>query len=480
MESRQATSGASALTLTTRVRRFLVDQETPISAFLKLRPLGARFLLESAEGEAKIARLSVVGLGAYRELIRNADGTYAAIGADRPASATPFLQALRNFTALDRPGELPADLPYAGGPVGYLAYDFVRELEQLPPGGSADARAHFIWPQALAVFDHAQSHLTLIVHVPGDDPAAEAQADERLDKIVHALRGAAPGGMSPAAIKPGPGRPDMSRGDYAAAVESAKEFIRQGDIYQVVPSFANRAHWQGDPFTVYRRLRRRNPSPYMFYLELGERTLVGASPEMLVRVEGSRVTTRPIAGSRPRGSDPVEDQQLERDLKADPKETAEHVMLVDLGRNDIGRVAKYGSVKVTTYRAVERYSHIMHLVSEVEGELAPGRDALDALSAVFPAGTLTGAPKVRAMEILQSLEGRPRGAYGGAVGYYDYRGNLDTCITIRTLELAHDEAVVQAGAGIVLDSDPVREHDECLRKAGALLDSLAPDLEEWL
>jgi anthranilate synthase component 1 len=468
--------------LFTVVRRFRVDQETPISAFLKLRPLGARLLLESVEGEEKIARFSFVGLGAYRDLRQEADGSYRSDGAPMPAAGERFLDALRRTAALDRPADpLPEDLPYCGGPVGYLAYDFVRDLERLP-GPTADGpRAHFVWPAAVVAFDHARALLTVVCHGRGNDPAsARDAAGAAADAIVRALRSPAPRSLSPEAVHPGEARPDMTRDAYTQAVRRAQDHIRRGDAYQVVLSFATRVPWQGDPFTVYRRLRRLNPSPYMFYLEMGERVLVGASPEMLVRVEGRRVTMRPIAGSRPRGADPTQDSALEADLRADPKEGAEHVMLVDLGRNDVGRVARYGSVVVTRYRSVERYSHIMHLVSEVQGDLADGRDALDAVAATFPAGTLTGAPKVRAMEIIADLEAAPRGCYGGAVGYLDLRGNLDTCITIRTLELSGGVATVQAGAGIVLDSDPDREHDECRRKAEAVMEALADRGEEWL
>jgi anthranilate synthase component 1 len=363
--------------------------------------------------------------------------------------------------------------------VGYFAYDVAALYEPLgtpPPDelGLPDVYLQFM--QNMAIFDHFTHNIYLLVHRPvsgGNSPSAEELAAVELEKMTSALAvrlpssAACPGKDSRETVTAG-----MSGSEFAKQVRIAKEHIMNGDIFQVVLSQRCSVPLQEDPFAVYRRLRRLNPSPYMFFLRNPEVTLVGASPEMLVRVEDRTVTTRPIAGTRRRGRSPEEDRQLETELLADAKEMAEHVMLVDLGRNDIGRVSKYGTVQVSEYSRVERYSHVMHLVSEVTGELTEGKDALDALLGCFPAGTLTGAPKVRAMQLINELEPVRRGPYGGAVGYLDFNGNMDTCITIRTIVVRHGTAYVQTGAGIVADSQPDAEYRETQHKAGGLLAAL--------
>jgi anthranilate synthase component 1 len=367
---------------------------------------------------------------------------------------------------------------FTGGAVGYLGYDAIRLFERIPDrheAGDAPVAA-FSFYRAIVAFDHVLQHLILIANVEPGKRAAYERAQEILDALEHDLtsgriaprrrRGGAPDAH---ALEP---RFADDGAEFRAAVARAKEYIGIGDIFQVVLSRQTTVDCPVDPFTVYRALRMVNPSPYMYFLKDGDTAVAGSSPEILVRVEGRRVETRPIAGTRPRGATAEEDARLERELLADEKERAEHLMLVDLGRNDLGRVSRFGSVTVPEFMQVERYSHVMHIESSVVGELAPGRDALDALVAAFPAGTLSGAPKIRAMEIIDELEPARRGLYGGALGYLDLRGNLDFCIAIRTIVLAAGRATVQAGAGIVADSDPPTEQRETEAKAGALFAAL--------
>ena len=383
-----------------------------------------------------------------------------------------------------RPVRFP-DLPrFTGGAVGYLSYDVVRLVERLPRATADDLGfpdiLFGIYDTVLA-FDHLKQRIQIVSNIkteengrrlgPGalrDRFRAACRKIEATERLLR--RPAAPPARRPRGRDRW--RANVTAAQYKESVKRAKDYIRAGYIFQVVLSqrFARRA--SASPFSIYRALRRINPSPYMYYLDFGEVSLAGASPEMLVRVEGDRIRTRPIAGTRPRGRDEDRDLRLEQDLLADPKERAEHVMLVDLGRNDLGRVSRAGSVEVTRFMTVERFSHVMHLVSEVTGRLRPGQDAFDGLLACFPAGTVSGAPKVRAMEIIEELETTRRGPYAGAVGYIDYSGNLDSCITIRTTVMARGVAHVQAGAGIVADSIPEREHRECVSKAGALIDAI--------
>jgi anthranilate synthase component 1 len=455
-----------------------VDQESPITAFLKLRALGAHTLLESVAGDEKVARFSFIAVGRLAELVE--EGGEAVLRGEAGTVAGPdpvaLLRAGRDaYRAPVPPGHLA--LPYSGGPLGFFAYDWVRRLERLPSRHPRVAPEwYWTWPHTVLAFDHRHRSLTIIAQARPDE--GEAFLRGRLQAAVDALHQPFRPLDTPAR-RTGPVRANLTETAYGEMVERARAYIRAGDIFQVVPSQKLSAPVSGDPFGLYRRLRRLNPSPYLFYLETPALTLVGASPESLVRVQDGRVETRPIAGTRPRGRTPEEDEQLWEDLRQDEKEQAEHVMLVDLGRNDLGRVSLPGSVVVKALMIREQYSHVMHLVSVVEGRLDPSRDALDALMACFPAGTLTGAPKIRAMEIIDELEPERRGAYGGIVGYWSHQGALDTAITIRTLEIAEGLATVQAGGGVVADSQPEREYQESLNKARALLAVLEQE-EEWL
>jgi anthranilate synthase component 1 len=378
---------------------------------------------------------------------------------------------LARYRAVPVPG-LPR---FTGGLVGYLGYDAVRHLERLPRAATADLDlpdALFLLTDTLLIFDNVTHRITVVSNavVPDESPAgverAYRESQQKIDAIVAALRRpvGAPSGGTDAATEGEPAS-TLSRFEFCSAVRKAKEYIRAGDVIQVVLSQRLAIETGADPFDVYRALRVVNPSPYMYYLRLGDLKIVGSSPEMLVRLEGERIDLRPIAGTRPRGATEDEDERLATELVADPKERAEHIMLVDLGRNDVGRVARVGSVSVPDLMTVERYSHVMHLVSHVRGVVESGCAAFDVLKACFPAGTVTGAPKVRAMEIIEELEPVRRGPYAGAVGYVSFSGNLDTCITIRTILFSRGVAMVQAGAGIVADSDPDREYEETMNKA---------------
>jgi anthranilate synthase component 1 len=439
------------------------DLLTPVSAFLALRGRSERaFLLESVVGGERVARYSFLG--------RDPVATVEARAGD-----ADFVGALRS-----RLGPPAAEVPglprFTGGAVGYLAYDAVRLFERIPQrhGPSAAPVASFSFYRSLVAFDHVCQRLILIADADPGRRSAFEDAQSVLDGLESDLRRTAPG----SARAGPPDRSDMDAGlgdgdRYRDAVSRALAYIAAGDVFQVVLSRQTAVRCMHDPFTVYRALRMVNPSPYMYFLKDGTSAIAGASPEMLVRVEGRRAEMRPIAGTRPRGATAEEDARLAEELAGDPKERAEHLMLVDLSRNDLGRVCRFNSVTVPELMKVERYSHVSHLVSSVTGQLAEGKDALDALVAAFPAGTLSGAPKVRAMEIIDELEPQPRGLYGGAVGYIDLRGNLDFCITIRTLLLQGGRAVVQAGAGIVADSDPAAEQRETEAKAAALVEALS-------
>ncbi|MEK7704401.1 MAG: anthranilate synthase component I family protein, partial [Myxococcota bacterium] len=411
-------------------RELHADLETPVSAYLKLRPLGApSFLFESVEGSERWARYSILGVGARRTFTAREGAMDMIDAAGRPSThvVSDALNGLRALQRLDAPLSGVEDPPFVGGVFGYLAYDAVRRFERLPGivGPPSVPDAYFVEPQLLVVFDNRRHTLTMY---------AEERA--QIEKATQALRSNLP------PFRALPSHAEFvardRREDFCAAVERAKESIRAGDIIQVVLSrrFELTAH--GDPFHAYRGLRTINPSPYLFYFETPGLALAGASPEVMVRVQQGDITVRPIAGTRPRGRDGDEDDKLAADLLADAKERAEHLMLVDLGRNDVGRVSLPGSVRVPSFMQVEKYSHVLHLVSEVRGRLAPTYDCYDALRAAFPAGTLSGAPKVRAMQIIDELEGRRRGIYGGAVGYVGPRGDADFGIAIRTLE-AHGD-----------------------------------------
>jgi anthranilate synthase component I len=463
------------------------DTETPVSVFLKLRSGGTGFLLESAEQDGSLGRFSFVG--AMPDAVLRADdrGARVTTTAGTTAVATSPLGALRQFVGtapLHADGmEVPG---FLGGVVGALGYDLGRSLENLAariPDGAAVPVALFARYDTVVVFDHLKQQLAVVSLMPPDVPRGPAYetARDRVDATLDRLRTApAPGWFDPSGD---PADPDRLAGavrrqpaddDFLTAVSRAREYIHAGDAIQVVLSRRLEIPFDGDPFRLYRALRTINPSPYMFFLEFPELAVVGSSPEMLLRVEGSAAQLAPIAGTRPRGAGADADAALEADLLGDAKERAEHVMLVDLGRNDLGRVCRAGSVHVPRFMQVERYSHVMHLVSSVTGRLADGVDALDALAACFPAGTLSGAPKVRAMEIIEELETVRRGLYGGAVGYAGFGGrSLDTCIAIRTVVIRDGTAHLQVGAGIVADSDPHRELEETNSKARAMLAALA-------
>ena len=441
------------------------DLDTPVSAYLKLAPFRPRFLLESVEGGERLARYSFIGFGECLEVRLDAAGlTIGGAHSPRPTSRLEFLNALRSALAL-APKPLPEvpGVPLLGGLVGYTAYDAVRYFERVP-GRSLDAtetpHAHYVAPRSLLVFDH----LTRSVALLHDGSEAERQSLRR--DVVKALRGAVPAILAPGRFSPA--TPSLTEEAHALRVRRAQEYIACGDVYQLVLASRFEGRHALAPFEVYRALRLLNPSPYMYFCELGDITVVGSSPEALVKCHDGYAQLRPIAGSRPRGADTARDLALEAELLADPKENAEHVMLVDLARNDLGRVATAGSVVVDPYRVIERYSHIMHIVSGVNGRLAAGKDALDLFAATFPAGTLVGAPKVRAMEIIDELEPVGRQLYGGTVGYFGRCGDMDQAITIRTLVFRGDTYSYQAGGGIVADSAPQSEYDELMAKSAVL------------
>lgn len=462
----------------------IADLETPVSAMLKLadgRPNS--FLLESVEGGSIRGRYSFIGL--KPDLIWRCYGDRAEINREARFSPDSFescsmpalesLRALLEESAIDLPQDMP---PMAAGLVGYMSYDMVRLMERLPdenPKVIDVPDGLFIRPTVIAVFDTIEDLVTVITPVrpePGvDAEAAYRRAQERLADIVTDFGRSLPYRReAPADVAelPEP-RSNMPVETFKAMVDRAKEYILAGDIFQVVLSQRFEVPFTLPPFALYRSLRRLNPSPFLFYLDFGDFSIVGSSPEILVRLRDGKVTIRPIAGTRPRGKDAAEDKALSEDLLADPKELAEHLMLLDLGRNDVGRVAKIGTVKVTEQMTVEYYSHVMHIVSNVEGEIAPGHDALAALAAGFPAGTVSGAPKVRAMEIVDELEPDRRGVYAGCIGYFGANGDMDTCIALRTAVVKDGKMFVQAGGGIVYDSSPEGEYQESCNKARALL-----------
>jgi anthranilate synthase component 1 len=464
----------------------IADLETPVSAFLKLaegKPNS--FLFESVEGGSIIGRYSFLGM--RPDLIWRCRGQVAEINRKARFDADsfepldrPVLDSLRDLIEECR-FELPEGLPpMASCLLGYMGYDTVRLMEDLPdhnPLAIDVPDGLFIRPTVVAVFDRVEDLVTVFTPVwPRGDVsarAAYAQACERLADVAQDFERTLPRGRDVIADLdelPAPST-NMTREDFHAMVLKAKDYILAGDIFQVVLSQRLSLPFKLPPFALYRALRRLNPSPFLFFIDLGGFAIVGSSPEILVRLRDGTVTIRPIAGTRPRGATAAEDRALAEDLLADPKELAEHLMLLDLGRNDVGRVAEIGSVKVTERNAVELYSHVMHIVSNVEGRLAEGKDAMDALIAGFPAGTVSGAPKVRAMEIIEELEPERRGIYGGCVGYFGAGGSMDTCIALRTAVVKDERMYIQAGAGLVADSQPESEHQECWNKARALLRS---------
>jgi anthranilate synthase component 1 len=463
--------------------RLVADLDTPVSLMLKLTEARKdSFLLESVTGGEVRGRYSFMGM--KPDLIWECRGSAARI--NRSARFDPDawvaetddpLTSLRRLIAESRielPDELP---PMAAGLYGYLGYDMVRLVEKLPdvnpdPLGLPDAI--MLRPSVVLVVDGVKGEVTVIApawaHSGLSARAAYAQAAERVMDAVRDLDRTPAVATRDLGAGSELGEPvsNTSRADYLAMVEKAKDYIRAGDIFQVVPSQRWAQRFDLPPFALYRALRRTNPSPYMFYFNFGGFQVIGASPEILVRVKAGRVTIRPIAGTRPRGATPAEDAALEAELLADPKERAEHLMLLDLGRNDVGRVSKIGTVTPTEQFVIERYSHVMHIVSNVEGELSPGQDALSALLAGLPAGTVSGAPKVRAMQIIDELETEKRGVYGGGVGYFASQGDMDICIALRTAVVKDGTLYVQAGGGVVYDSDPAAEYQETVNKSKAL------------
>lgn len=476
--------------LTPICRELPADLDTPVSLFLKLGQSPPNFLLESVERGEKLGRYSFMGLG--HSLMLESKGNQAIIhnnSADQKISLEGrdplhlIQEILSNRQAVRIPG-LP---PFCGGAVGYLAYDIVNFFEELPQCRHDELDLPdcvFLFTDTMLAFDHVQHKMKIIANAcVGDDPdAAYHKAISEIEAIVAKLGKPPPQEYRVLSMEyRGEGRGEDSklsdnpqlasnfgRDEFVEMIRTAREYIAAGDAIQIVLSQRLRRKTRAKPFDIYRALRMVNPSPYMFYLDFGHLQLIGSSPEMLVKLDGEHAESRPIAGTRPRGQTEEEDLSLITELLADPKERAEHVMLVDLARNDLGRVCRYGTVKVSELMEIEKYSHVSHIVSAVEGKLNPGEDAFSLLRASFPAGTVSGAPKIRAMEIIAELEKTRRGPYAGAVGYFDFTGNMDTCITIRTIVMKGDTVYLQAGAGIVADSDPFAEYQETLNKLKAL------------
>ncbi|HEX6110189.1 MAG TPA: anthranilate synthase component I [Ktedonobacteraceae bacterium] len=470
----------------------LADMETPVSAYCKIASGPYSFLLESVVGGEQIARYSFIGIDPY--LIMKHDGNTATlqrVESERDAcieevscfDPLAFIQAeLEQYYLVNPIGIAHDELPsFHGGAVGYLAYETAARFEHLPvPEKNALGLplAIFCFTETVLVFDHLKHRVRIVTHLHLDAPDLQAEywrvlaiiedIQQRLQQTPHLPEEPVTRSDSTALRV----KSNRTSAEFESMVYRAQEYIRAGDIFQVVLSQRLSRHVNAAPFTVYRALRSINPSPYMFFLDFQDLHIIGASPELLVRVEDGEVTIHPIAGTRRRGEDPQSDQQLADELKNDPKERAEHVMLVDLGRNDAGRVSIPGSVKVSQFMEIERYSHVMHLVSNVTGQLRPELTSYDALRAGFPAGTVSGAPKIRAMEIISELEGEQRGIYAGAVGYFSHSGNLDTAITLRTMVIQNGRAYIQAGGGIVADSSPSEEYQESMNKAKALLRAL--------
>jgi anthranilate synthase component 1 len=477
-------------TLVPVTRTVAADLETPVSAFLRVAALEPEaFLLESVEGGEHVGRYTFIGIRPYKKMTAR-DGQITVTEADKQRTYPgDIFTELKAALEGETPAKLPGLPPFTAGAVGFFSYDVVRSIEDLPSIAADELHvpdAHLMFFDEVLAFDHVKKAIHLIVTVGARGPANTAaykQAVQRLDRLEEKLSWTIPkrtGTNAKGALKL---KPRTKPADFLRSVEAVKEYIAAGDVFQCVLSQRFDCTPGVDPFEVYRSLRIVNPSPYMYFLRFGlpasgtgagksparEAHIVGSSPEMLVRVHDGRVEYRPIAGSRPRGADEAEDRALEADLRTDAKEVSEHIMLVDLGRNDVGRVSEFGTVKVKDLMFVERYSHIMHLVSALEGTLRKGLAPLDAFRACFPAGTLSGAPKIRAMEIIEELEPARRGIYGGAIFYADFSGNLDSCIAIRTLFMDGEKGYIQSGAGVVADSIPQKEHEECGNKAKAVV-----------
>ena len=469
-------------TLIPVVRRLVADALTPVGALARLNDEPYAFLFESVVGGERVARYSMVGAVPRARLVGNLqaitlhrqDGTTEVLAGD------PYT-AIRNYLKPYRSPSIPGLPRFSGGLVGYLSYDTVRMMEPLPncpPDLLHLPDVHLCHFDTVLVFDHIYNHLLLITHLDLTTGKSVADAYQAATVELDAMQARLNKPHASDLVEATPGKElsyhqHTSKDRFEAGVRRIQEYIKAGDAFQVVLSQRLTTTCQLTPFQVYRSLRSLNPSPYLFCLKLGDSALVGASPELLVRVEDGRVAVRPIAGTALRGATPAEDERLGQELLNDPKERAEHTMLIDLGRNDVGRVCKPGSVKLTECMVIERYSHVQHIVSHVEGDLRDDLDALDALRCCHPAGTVSGAPKVRAMQIINELEPVKRGPYAGAVGYLDFRGNLDTCIALRTAIVTPGQVHVQAGAGVVADSVPASEYEETLRKARAALMAIA-------
>ncbi len=459
----------------------VVDMDTPISIYQKVCKKGQGYLLESVEGGENLARYSFIG---FEPVItfsaKNGLGKIRGEQGVQEFSGSP-LKELESVMLRYKAPKVPGLPRFYGGAVGYFGYELVRYFEELPdikPDDLDLPDCYFVFTRFVLIYDHVQHKLKIVCNTePGDEPEKRyieaLKQIEQVKKIVFqqgSILTASPKviGVPKAVVKS-----NLTEERYSSMVQQAKEYIKAGDIFQVVLSQRFEVSQTTEsPFDLYRNLRVINPAPYLYYLDFDEIKIIGSSPEMLVRVEDNVVATCPIAGTRPRGVTPEEDRVLELELIADQKEKAEHLMLVDLGRNDLGRVCKCGSIEVSDFMVVQRYSHVMHLVSNVKGQLREECTGFDALRACFPAGTLTGAPKIRAMEIIEELEPKKRGIYGGAIGYLSYTGNIDTCITIRTILMNKGKTYVQSGAGIVADSDPAREYQETINKAKALIETL--------
>jgi len=451
------------------------DLDTPVSAFLKLQSLRPHFLLESVVGGNQVGRYSFIGFGDALNIRLDESGWWVDNQrSDVPGTTPELLDALRSALAM-APRPQAEGVPFQGGLVGVSGYDVVRRIENLPSHAAkkGGAELSYVAPSSMLVFDHTTRRCA-VLH---DGSDAERKAIRR--DVVHALRNTIPARENPfgsTGFRSGgysSPTPSMSKDEYQDGVRRIREFIREGEVYQLVLSSAFSGECTMDPFEVYRALRLLNPSPYMYFFESGGLSVVGSSPEALVKLDGREATLRPIAGTRPRGATHTEDLANEEELLADPKEASEHVMLVDLARNDLGRVAVPGTVRVEPYRIIERYSHVMHIVSGVQGTIADGYDQFDLFAATFPAGTVVGAPKVRAMTLLDELEPIRRGVYAGTVGYFGHGDQMDQAIAIRTMTFENGRYTYQAGAGIVADSVPEKEHDEILAKSAALAAALA-------
>ena len=456
----------------------LADTETPVSVWMKLfRKEKYGFLLESVEGQDTVARYSFLGGAPFKTFTCRGSSWTVEGGkkaSDGSSGTGDPVGALRALLSEYRPVAVPGIPRFSGGAVGYFSYDAVRLREAIPDKNPKDDPADdifFGFYRDVIAFDNREHRLLLVANMflEGDDSVESAYKDalHRLGTMEDRMAVRLQAAHISVRQKTEPVS-NFRQEEFEAAIEKCRDYIRAGDVFQVVPSQRFTVGVEADPFDLYRILRVVNPSPYMYYLAIDGTSVIGASPEMLVRVENGHIEMRPIAGTRPRGATAAEDDRLVDELLADPKERAEHIMLVDLGRNDVGRVSRTGSVRVDEMMHIEKYSHVIHIVSNVHGELAEGKDAFDALFSCFPAGTLSGAPKIRAMQIIDELEPVKRGIYGGALGYIDWSGTMDTCIVIRTIIYRDGTVIIQSGAGIVADSDPKREYQETLHKAGAL------------